>query len=138
MTPEQIQLLKSSFAQVEPIAEQAADIFYERLFSVAPGVKPLFKNNIKRQGQMLMSTIGLVVKDIDQPEKIIPTVQKLGARHRGYGALPEHYPVVGDALLWTLQQGLGDAFTPAHKDAWAAAYQILADVMIEAQQDTAA
>ncbi|MGJ8669284.1 MAG: globin family protein [Oceanococcus sp.] len=138
MTPEQIQLLKSSFAKVELIADQAADIFYERLFSVAPGVKPLFKDNMKRQGQMLMTTIGLVVKDIDQPEKIIPTVQKLGARHVGYGALPEHYPVVGAALIWTLQKGLGDAFTPAHKEAWAAAYQILADVMIEAQLKSAA
>ncbi len=135
MTPEQIALLKTSFAKVEPIAEQAAALFYKRLFDIAPSVKPLFKNDINKQGQMLMSTIGMVIKNIENPEKIVPVVRGLGQRHNAYGTKPEHYPIVGETLLWTLEQGLGTAFTPDHKTAWAGAYALLAGIMIEAQQD---
>lgn len=134
MTPQEIKLLKASYAQVQPIAEQAAELFYTRLFSIAPSVKPLFHNDMRTQGRMLLASIGLVVKNLDQPERITDMVTKMGQRHATYGARPEHYPVVGEALLWTLKQGLGEGFTPAHAKVWAEAYQILADMMIQAQQ----
>lgn len=133
MTPEQIRLVRSTYSQVDAIADQAADLFYDRLFTIAPGVKPLFKNDMRTQGRMLMSSIGLVVRNLDHPEKILPMVEKMGQRHNAYGAKPEHYPVVGEALLWTLEQGLGNAFTPEVKDAWAAAYGLLSQLMIDAQ-----
>lgn len=135
MTPEQIQSLKSSYAQVEGIADAAAELFYGRLFEVAPGVKPLFRNDMKTQGRMLMSAIGLVVRGLDNPESILPAVKAMGERHNRYGALPEHYPVVGECLLWTLEKGLGDAFTPELKQAWGEAYELLSGLMIQAQKD---
>ncbi len=134
MTPDQIRLLKSSYAQVEPIADTAAGLFYGRLFEVAPGVKPLFKNDMQAQGRMLLSAIGLVVRGIDKPESIASAVQAMGERHVRYGALPEHYPVVGECLLWTLEQGLGEAFTPELKQVWAEAYAVLSGLMIDAQK----
>lgn len=136
MTPQQIKLLKSSYAQVEPIAAQAAELFYQRLFSIAPSVKPLFHNDMNTQGRMLIASIGLVVKNLDQPDRITEMVYKLGQRHVTYGARPEHYPIVGEALLWTLQQGLGEDFTPAHAEAWSEAYKLLADMMIQAQRQS--
>ncbi len=134
MTPDQIKLLKSSYAQVETIADAAADLFYGRLFEVAPAVKPLFKNDMKAQGRMLLSAIGLVVRGLENPEAIMPAVKSMGERHNRYGALPEHYPVVGECLLWTLEQGLGDSFTPELKQAWAEAYELLSGLMIDAQK----
>lgn len=134
MTPDQIKLLKSSYAQVETIADTAAGLFYGRLFEVAPSVKPLFKNDMKAQGRMLLSAIGLVVRGLENPEAIMPAVKAMGERHNRYGAEPEHYPVVGECLLWTLEQGLGDAFTPELKQAWAEAYELLSGLMIDAQK----
>ncbi len=137
MTPEQIRLLKSSYAKVDAITDQAAALFYERLFAMAPAVRPLFHNNMKTQGRMLISTIGLVIRNIDHPERISDMVNKLGQRHQHYGARPEHYPVVGQALLWTLRQGLGAEFTAAHESAWGEAYELLSGLMIQAQQKAA-
>jgi len=134
MTSEKIRLLKSSFAQVEGIADTASGLFYGRLFEVAPGVKPLFKNDMQAQGRMLLSAIGLVVRGLENPSAIAPAVKAMGERHVRYGALPEHYPVVGECLLWTLEQGLGEAFTPELKQAWAEAYGVLSGLMIDAQK----
>lgn len=132
MTPEQVRHVQSSFEQVAPIADQAAELFYGRLFSLDPSLKLLFKGEMRRQGQMLMQTLGLAVRSLHQPERIIAAVQALGERHLGYGVKPEHYDTVGEALLWTLQQGLGAAFTDEVREAWAAAYGLLAGIMIEA------
>jgi hemoglobin-like flavoprotein len=132
MDDTQVTLVKSSWAQVEPIAPTAATLFYDRLFSVAPGVRPLFPDDISEQKRKLMEMIGVVVDGLDDLPSIVGDVQALGARHAGYGAKPEHYPVVGDCLLWTLGQGLGDGFTPDVKEAWTEAYQILATTMIAA------
>jgi nitric oxide dioxygenase len=132
MNAQQITLVQQSFAQVSPMAETAAALFYERLFTLDPSVKVLFKGDIKQQGRMLMQTIGFAVKGLQQPETILPTVQALGKRHKGYGVQTEHYATVGAALLWTLEQGLGAAFTPEVKDAWTEAYTLLATVMQEA------
>ena len=138
MTPQQVQLVKQSFAKVAPIAEQAADLFYGRLFEIAPQVRPLFKGDIKAQGQKLMSTLGLAVGSLDGLPELVPIVQDLGRRHAGYGVKDEHYDSVGQALLWTLDKGLGPDFTADVKDAWTAVYAILADTMKNAARQVAA
>jgi len=129
MTPQQVTLVKASFAKVAPIAPQAAELFYGRLFEIAPEVRPLFKRDMAEQGRMLMEVIGLAVGSLDDLPKIVPTVQALGRRHAGYGVKDSHYAIVGDALLWTLGKGLGDAFSPVVKEAWTAAFTVLADTM---------
>jgi hemoglobin-like flavoprotein len=131
-TPEQIKLVQESFALVAPIAEQAAELFYNRLFELDPSVKPLFKNNMTEQGKKLMSMISAAVKGLNHPDKLIPAVEQLGRNHAGYGVTNEHYATVAEALLWTLQQGLGDAFTPDVESAWVAVYMLLAKVMMTA------
>lgn len=132
MTPEQITRVQDSWQQVEGIADQAAALFYQRLFSQDPALKPLFKGNMEEQGRKLMSMIGVAVKGLDRLDSIVPAVQKLGERHKGYGVKPEDYNTVGQALLWTLDQGLGDAFDAETESAWAAAYTLLAGTMMDA------
>jgi nitric oxide dioxygenase len=129
MTPQQIQCVKSTWQQVLPIRAAAADIFYGRLFELAPEVRPLFKRDIHAQGAMLMATLGAVVDQLDRPTELLPSAEALARRHVGYGVRAEHYAVVGSALLWTLAQGLGTAFTPAVREAWSTAYHMLADAM---------
>jgi hemoglobin-like flavoprotein len=129
MTPRQIDLVQDSFAQVKPIAEAAADLFYARLFLLDPSLRDLFKGDMKKQGQMLMSMIGAAVNGLGNLEALSPVVRQLGARHVGYGVKAEHYETVGSALLWTLDTGLKEQFTPEVRDAWTSAYQLLADVM---------
>jgi hemoglobin-like flavoprotein len=138
MTPQQVQLVKLSFAKVAPISSQAADLFYGRLFEIAPQVRPLFKGDIKAQGQKLMSTIALAVSSLDKLPELVPVVQDLGRRHVGYGVKDEHYDSVGEALLWALDKGLGPDFTPEVKAAWTAVYLILADTMKSAARPVAA
>lgn len=132
MTPEQIKLVQESFKSVEPIAAQAADLFYGRLFAIAPEVRPLFPADLTSQKTKLMSMIGTAVTNLHQVEKIVPAVQDLGRRHATYGVKDTHYKPVGEALIWTLDKGLGSAFTQQVKDAWVAAYTTLAGVMTEA------
>jgi len=134
MDQKQIELVQSSFEQVRPIADQAAEMFYNRLFEIAPHYRPMFKNDLKKQGAMLMSTIGLAVGSLNDLEKILPAVRALGQRHAGYGVAAADYQPVGEALLWTLGQAFGEAFTPELKDAWVAAYTLLAGAMIEAAE----
>jgi hemoglobin-like flavoprotein len=131
MTAEQIRLIQTSWAEVEPISDTAAKLFYDRLFQTAPQVRPLFTSDMAEQRRKLMAMIGMVVKALPRLAEILPNVRELGRRHAAYGAAPEHYPVVGETLLWTLRQGLGDAFTPAHAEAWSQAYGLLADTMID-------
>src|SRR6266508_1836317 len=138
MTPQQVQLIKQSFAKVAPIAGQAADLFYGQLFELAPQVRPVFKSDIKAQGQKLMSTIALAVGSLDRLSELVPVVQDLGRRHAGYGVKDEHYDSVGQALLWTLDKGLGPDFTPEVKEAWTAVYIVLADTMKGAARQAAA
>ncbi len=129
MKPDQITLVQNSFADVKPIAATAAELFYGRLFTLDPSLRPLFKGDMAQQGQMLMSVIGAAVGGLRNLEKLAPVVRQLGARHVGYGVKAEHYATVGAALLWTLEQGLGAKFTPEVRDAWAATYELLAEVM---------
>jgi hemoglobin-like flavoprotein len=129
MTPEQIQTVKTSFAQVAPVADQVGMIFYERLFTADPGLRPLFKGDIEAQSRALMNMIAVAVDGLDKLDTIVPAVQALGVRHAGYGVIGAHYDTVGAALLWTLGQGLGAGFTPEVEAAWVAAYTLLATTM---------
>ena len=129
MTPQQIALVRSSFAEVSPIADSAAKLFYSRLFELDPSLRPLFRNSLDAQGSKLMNMIAGAVCLLDQPEKLLPVVRNLGRRHTGYGVEDGHYETVGAALLWTLEKGLGAAFTPEVENAWIAVYGVLADNM---------
>jgi hemoglobin-like flavoprotein len=130
MNPTQIKLVQDSFAKVAPISEQAAVIFYDRLFEVAPAVKAMFPTEMKEQRKKLMATLAVVVNGLGNLDSVLPAASALAKRHISYGAKPEHYPVVGGALLWTLEKGLGEAWTPAVADAWTAAYGTLSGFMI--------
>lgn len=130
MTPDQVQAVQQSFANVVPIAGQAAALFYGRLFETAPEVRPLFRGDMVEQGRKLMATLAVVVDGLDRLDCVLPAASVLAKRHVGYGVKASHYPVVGAALLWTLEQGLGPAWTPALHDAWASAYRTLANFMI--------
>jgi nitric oxide dioxygenase len=134
MNAQQIELVQASFEMVRPIADQAAETFYQRLFEIAPGYRSLFRNNMNKQGAMLMSTLGLAVGSLNNLEAILPAVRSLGQRHAGYGVTAEHYQPVAEAFLWTLDYYLGEAFTPELKQAWVEAYTILAGAMIEASE----
>ena len=131
MNTEQIALVQSSFAQVTPISAAAAKLFYDRLFELDPSVRPLFKGDIEEQGRKLMQVIGFAVGSLKNTDALLPTVRALGERHGGYGVKDEHYDTVGTALLWTLEKGLGDAFTPPVREAWTETYTVLATVMKE-------
>lgn len=132
MTPAHVQLVQSSFALVAPIAPQAADLFYRHLFDADPSLRQLFKGDMAAQGERLMQMIGAAVGLLDQPARLMPVLRSLGARHQAYGVRRTHYDTVGAALLKTLAQGLGEAFTPQVRDAWAAMYQVVAQTMQEA------
>jgi hemoglobin-like flavoprotein len=129
MSPTQIELVQQSFADVKTIAPVAAKLFYDRLFTLDPTLRPLFKGDMARQGELLMTMIGAAVRGLSNLEALAPVVRQMGARHAGYGVRAEHYQTVGAALLWTLEQGLGAKFTPAVREAWAATYELLAEVM---------
>ena len=131
MTPSQVQLVQSSFALVAPIAPQAAVLFYDNLFEADPSLRQLFKGDMATQGDRLMQMIGAAVGLLNQPERLMPVLRSLGARHEAYGVRATHYDTVGAALLKTLGQGLGDAFTPAVHAAWTAMYQVVAQTMQE-------
>ena len=135
MTPEQIQLVQQSFAKVAPISEQAAVIFYDRLFEVAPSVRALFRDDMKEQRKKLMATLAVVVNGLTNLDAVLPAASALAKRHVGYGAKPEHYPVVGGALLFTLEKGLGADWTPELAAAWTAAYGTLSTFMITEAYD---
>ena len=138
MTPEQVTLIKTSWENVVPISETAAELFYGKLFELDESLKPLFKGDMKEQGAKLMKMINTVVVSLDKLDTIVPAVQSLGERHVGYGVKDEHYDTVAAALLWTLGQGLGEAFTDDIKEAWTTAYVILATTMKDAAAKSAA
>ena len=131
MNPTQIKLVQDSFAKVAPISEQAAVLFYGRLFEVAPSVRAMFPDDMTLQRKKLMATLAVVVNGLDNLETILPAASALAKRHVSYGAKAEHYPVVGGALLWTLEKGLGDGWTPEVAEAWTVAYGTLSGYMIE-------
>jgi hemoglobin-like flavoprotein len=130
MTPDQVAIVQQSFARVAPISETAAVLFYDRLFEIAPSVVPMFPADMKEQRKKLMATLAIVVGGLSNLETVLPAASALAKRHVSYGAKAEHYPVVGAALLWTLEKGLGDGWTPDVAAAWTAAYGTLSGYMI--------
>ncbi|HEV8106673.1 MAG TPA: globin family protein [Burkholderiales bacterium] len=137
MTPHQIDLVQASWKQVLPVAETAAQMFYGRLFFLDPSLRPLFRGDLREQGQKVMAMLSFTVNGLARLDELVPTVKALGRRHAAYGVRAEHYYTVGAALLWTLEQGLGEAFTPAVREAWVAAYGVLANTMRDAAEMTA-
>ena len=130
MTPDHVKLVQESFAKVAPISETAAVLFYDRLFEIAPKVKAMFPTDLTEQRRKLMATLAVVVNGLGNLESVLPAASALAKRHVSYGAKAEHYPVVGSALLWTLEKGLGDGWTPEVAEAWTAAYGTLSGFMI--------
>ena len=130
MTPDQVKLVQDSFAKVAPISGKAAELFYGRLFEIAPQVRAMFPDDMTEQRKKLMATLAIVVNGLTNLDTILPAASALAKRHVGYGAEPAHYPVVGEALLWTLEKGLGDSWTPPVAAAWVDAYTTLSNFMI--------
>ena len=130
MNPTQVKLVQQSFAKVAPISETAAVLFYDRLFEIAPTVRAMFPADMTEQRKKLMAMLAAVVNGLANLDSILPAASALAKRHVAYGAKAEHYPVVGSALLWTLEKGLGEAWTPELAEAWTAAYGTLSGYMI--------
>jgi len=132
MTPQQINLVQSSFKKVVPIAGTAADLFYGRLFEIAPEVRSMFPEDMREQKTKLMTMLGTAVSNLHRLDTILSAVKDLGQRHKGYGVIAAHYAPVGAALLWALEKGLGADFTPEVEAAWTETYTALAGAMMSA------
>ena len=137
MDVQQISLVRSSFALVQPIASDAAALFYDNLFRADPSLRPLFEGDMTHQGQRLMGMIGSALQLLDRPAALLPVLRSLGARHAGYRVRAEHYDTVGSALILTLEQGLGAAFTPEARAAWIELYGVIAGTMREGAREPA-
>ena len=135
MSPEEINQVKSSWAKVEPIAERAAALFYGRLFELYPEVRPYFKGDMEEQGRKLMTMIGMAVNSLDNLQPLMPAIRESGRRHATYGVKEKDYDKVAGALLWTLEQGLGDEFTDEVRGAWVKTYTAVAEVMKDGAQE---
>jgi hemoglobin-like flavoprotein len=129
MTPAQIADVRASFAAIRPIADTAAWLFYGRLFELDASLRPMFKRDMDEQGRLLMQVIGVAIASLDRIETLMPTLREMGRKHAGYGVQARHYDTVGAALLWTLERGLGEAFTPPMRESWTTVYGLLAQVM---------
>ena len=132
MTEDDKQLVRDSWAKVMPISDKAAELFYNRLFELDPSLRALFTSDMTEQGRKLMGMITVAVNGLDRLDEIIPAVRALGKRHSGYGVTDDHYGTVATALLWTLERGLGDAFTDDTRNAWIKTYTLLSTTMKEA------
>ena len=129
MQAEQILQIRTSLAQLRPVAGLAGTCFYERLFELDPSLRPLFKANLKLQGRKLIDMLRFIALHLDRLPVLVPVLVELGVRHREYGVFDAHYETVGQALLWTLEHLLGPDFTPEVREAWSEAYTILAHLM---------
>lgn len=129
LTMTQIELVQDTFAIIVPIADDAAALFYRRLFEIDPSLERMFHGDMGEQRRKLMQMLTAAVKGLPRLDRLVPIVEELGRRHAGYGVADEHYETVGAALLWTLEKGLGRAFTPEVKEAWATVYGVLASTM---------
>ena len=132
-----VALVQASFKKLVPVADQVGAAFYARLFETYPAVRPMFAEDIGPQSKKLVQMLALVVNGLDRLDTILPAVQQLARKHNDYGVVDAHYDAVGDTLLWTLRQGLGDAFTPEVRRAWTDAYGALSGVMIAAAKEDA-
>jgi len=137
MTPEDIKLVKDSWAKVVPISETAAELFYGKLFELDPAVRSMFKGDMKEQGRKLMAILNTAVNSLDNLAAIVPAVQDMGKRHVAYGVKDSHYDTVGEALIWTLAAGLKDDFTKETEAAWVGVYTLVASTMKDAAAEAA-
>ena len=128
-TEKDLSLVVKTFDQVVPIAGLAADLFYDRLFEIAPGLRKMFPEDMRDQKRKLFVMLATAVQGLHDLDRLIPQVKSLGARHAGYGVRSEHYAIVGQALIWTLERGLADQFTPEVERAWVRVYLLLAATM---------
>lgn len=128
-------LVQQSWRQVVPIADAAGQLFYKNLFEQDPSLQPMFKGDMQAQAQKLTTMITAAVSKLDDLDTLVPILQDLGKRHGGYGVLPQHYDTVGAALLKTLEQGLGDDFTPQTKQAWVSVYGVMSNVMVASARE---
>ena len=135
MTDKQKILVQKSFEKVLPIADVAAELFYTRLFNIDPSLEQMFKGDIKEQGRKLMMTLNVAIRGLDRLEELVPQLEKLGRNHKEYGVKDEHYGTVAEALIWTLEQGLGAEFTEEVKDAWVSVYTIVSNTMKNASKE---
>ena len=138
LTAAQKTLVQHSFAAIVPIADDAAVLFYQRLFEIDPSLRAMFPADMFEQRKKLIQMLAAAVKGLDHLDRLVPVLEDLGRRHAGYGVLDAHYDTVGAALLWTLGAGLGDAFTPEVKEAWTTVYGLIASTMQTAARDAAA
>jgi hemoglobin-like flavoprotein len=129
MNKQQIELLQRMFTKVEPVAQEAGELFYGRLFDMDPSLRPLFKGDMKTQARMLMTAIGLAVQGLDHPEVVTPQLAHIGQRHVTYGAMPADFDKFGAALQWALAQTLGDDFTQPVREAWGEAFKFITQGM---------
>ena len=137
MTPKDIDLVQMSFAKVAPVDDGTGVLFYQRLFEIAPEVRPFFRGDIDEQGRMFMSMLTVAVNGLSTFDSIEPALRELAIRHVGYGVRPENYAPVGAALIWIMEQSLGDDFTDEVRSAWFAVYHAVSAVMIEAAYGSA-
>jgi hemoglobin-like flavoprotein len=135
VTSAQKQLVQDSFAQIAPIADDAAALFYRRLFQLDPMLKLMFRGDMADQRKKLMQMLTAAVKGLDHLEQLAPVLQDLGRRHVHYGVADSHYAIVGQALLWTLEKALGRGFTPELRHAWTTVYTLVATTMQEAARE---
>jgi len=138
LTFAQKKLVQESFAAIAPIADDAAALFYRRLFEIDPSLRHMFRGDMSEQRKKLMQMLTAAVKGLDRLDQLVPVVRELGRRHATYGVADAHYDTVGEALLWTLEKGLGAAFTPETREAWTTVYGILATTMQQAAREAIA
>lgn len=132
LSTEQKQIVQQSFAQILPNAEQLAALFYDRLFQLDPDLRPLFQSDLEQQQKKFIQTLEIAVHGLYNLRVMVPVLQRLAIRHIDYGVRSEHYDTVGEALIWTLEQGLADRFTGKERTSWVALYDFIASVMTEA------
>jgi hemoglobin-like flavoprotein len=137
LTKKEIDIVQGDWQKVATIADTAATLFYDRLFTVDPDLRRLFKSDLGEQKVKLMKMIGAAVNGLGNLPELVPVVKALGQRHQGYGVKADHYATVGSVLLWTLGQGLGTSFDAEHQAAWGKVYGVLADTMKAAAQPSA-
>ena len=135
MTPEQIKIVQTTFDKIRPVAQETGELFYQKFFEMDPAVRPFFKGDMKQQGLMLMTAIGMAVSNLDRPETIAGNIEALGHRHWGYGVRVSDYNTFGAALMWTLEQVLGDAFTQQAREAWGETFALLSKSMKQATKE---
>ena len=130
ITPEQVRLVQASFTPLLPMAEAIGEMLYSRIFELAPEARDLFEDDIRPQVKRLMAAVKVAIDGLSRVDEVAPFLVRLGAQHARYDVRPEHFTVGGEALLWTLEQGLGDSFTAELRDAWAAAWDVVAGAMV--------